>query len=386
MIHGVTAGTPRKFNFDKGAGTCLISRPSFSFMTINKTDDTRIVRRRPLVTPALLMDEICPSEAALQTVETARASISRILNGNDDRLLVITGPCSIHDISAATEYAAFVSEYSSKYAGELLLVMRAYFEKPRTVVGWKGLINDPFIDGTFRINDGLRLSRKFLCDISEMGVPAATEFLDVVTPQYLADLISYGAIGARTTESQVHRELASGLSMPIGFKNGTDGTIQVAIDAVRSAHHSHCFPSVTKDGVVAVFETRGNGDAHIILRGGSRTGPNYGEEHIRECAEKLTAAKLPASVVVDCSHGNSRKDYSRQPIVAAELAEQIAAGQRAIAGVMLESNLVEGRQDWNCDAKGSCVYGQSITDACISLEQTKDVLDVLAAAVRSRRA
>lgn len=354
-------------------------------MTINKTDDTRIQRRRPLVTPALLMDEICPSDAALHTVETARANISRILNGEDDRLLVVTGPCSIHDIAAAMEYAAFVSEYAEKYSRDLLLVMRTYFEKPRTVVGWKGLINDPYIDGTFRINDGLRIARKLLCDISELGVPAATEFLDPVTPQYLADLVSYGAIGARTTESQIHRELASGMSMPIGFKNGTDGTIQVAIDAVRSSHHSHWFPSVTKDGVVAIFETEGNRDSHIILRGGSRTGPNYGPEYIRECVEKLTAAKLPAAVVVDCSHGNSKKDYSRQPIVAAELAEQISAGQNAIVGVMIESNLVEGRQDWRCDAKGSCVYGQSITDACISLERTKDVLAVLSDAVRSRR-
>lgn len=354
-------------------------------MTINKTDDTRIQRRRPLVTPALLMDEIRPSEKALQTVEEARASISRILNGSDDRLVVITGPCSIHDISAAKEYAAFVAEYSEKYSRDLLLVMRTYFEKPRTVVGWKGLINDPYIDGTFRINDGLHIARQLLCDISELGVPAATEFLDPVTPQYLADLVSYGAIGARTTESQIHRELASGMSMPIGFKNGTDGTIQVAIDAVRSSHHSHWFPSVTKDGVVAIFETEGNRDSHIILRGGSRTGPNYGPECIRECVEKLTAAKLSPKVVVDCSHGNSRKDYSRQPIVAAELAEQISGGQGAIAGVMIESNLVEGRQDWRCDEKGSCVYGQSITDACISLEQTKGVLETLARAVRSRR-
>jgi len=354
-------------------------------MNINKTDDTRIQRRKPLVTPALLMDEIRPSENALQTVENARTRISKILNGKDDRLLVVTGPCSIHDVRAAIEYAEFVAEYSKKYAADLVLVMRTYFEKPRTVVGWKGLINDPFIDGTFRINDGLRIARKLLCDVSDMGVPAATEFLDPITPQFLADLVSYGAIGARTTESQIHRELASGLSMPIGFKNGTDGTVQVAIDAVRSAHHSHWFPSVTKDGVVAIFETQGNRDSHIILRGGSRTGPNYNEECIRECVEKLTAANLPAAVVIDCSHGNSKKDYSRQPIVAGELAEQISAGQRAIVGVMIESNLVEGRQDWHCDAKGSCVYGQSITDACISIEKTKGVLETLATAVRTRR-
>lgn len=354
-------------------------------MPINKTDDMRILRRKPLVTPALLTDEIRPSDEALQTVENARTDISKILNGNDDRLIVITGPCSIHDISAAHEYARFVAESMQKYAGELLLVMRTYFEKPRTVVGWKGLINDPYIDGTFRINDGLRIARKLLCTINEMGVPAATEFLDPITPQFLADLVSYGAIGARTTESQIHRELASGLSMPIGFKNGTDGTVQVAIDAVRSSHHSHWFPSVTKDGVVAIFETQGNRDSHVILRGGSRTGPNYGREYIRECEEKLSAAKLPPFVVVDCSHGNSKKDYSRQPIVASEIAGQIAAGSRTIAGVMIESNIVEGRQDYHCEEQGSCVYGQSITDACISIEQTKGVLEVLAQAVRSRR-
>lgn len=355
-------------------------------ISINKTDDTRIQRRKPLVTPALLMDEIQPSEHALQTVENARNEISRILNGTDDRLIVITGPCSIHDIAAAKEYAAFVSEYSRRYYADLLLVMRTYFEKPRTVVGWKGLINDPYINGTFRINDGLQLSRRLLCDISELGVPAATEFLDPITPQYLSDLVAYGAIGARTTESQIHRELASGLSMPIGFKNGTDGNVQVAIDAIRSAHHSHWFPSVTKDGIVAIFQTQGNKDSHVILRGGSRTGPNYGPEYIRECAEKLTAAKLPAAVVIDCSHGNSKKDYSRQPIVAQEIGQQLSAGEKAIVGVMIESNLVEGRQDWNCDSAGTCVYGQSITDACISVEQTKDVLEGLAQSVRERRA
>lgn len=355
-------------------------------ISINKTDDTRIQRRKPLVTPALLMDEIQPSEHALQTVENARNDISRILNGIDDRLIVITGPCSIHDIAAAKEYAAFVGEYARRYAADLLLVMRTYFEKPRTVVGWKGLINDPYINGTFRINDGLQLSRRLLCDISELGVPAATEFLDPITPQYLSDLVAYGAIGARTTESQIHRELASGLSMPIGFKNGTDGNVQVAIDAIRSAHHSHWFPSVTKDGIVAIFQTQGNKDSHVILRGGSRTGPNYGPEYIRECAEKLTAAKLPAAVVIDCSHGNSKKDYSRQPIVAQEIGQQLSAGEKAIVGVMIESNLVEGRQDWNCDSTGTCVYGQSITDACISVEQTKDVLAGLAQSVRERRA
>lgn len=354
-------------------------------MTISKTDDTRILCRRPLVTPALLMDEVRPNDVGVQTVECARADISRILNGQDDRLLVITGPCSIHDTSVAMEYAAFISEYSKKYSKELLLIMRTYFEKPRTVVGWKGLINDPYVDGSFRINDGLRMARQLLCDIAALGVPAGTEFLDPITPQFIADLVSYGAIGARTTESQIHRELASGLSMPIGFKNGTDGTIQVAIDAVRSSHHSHWFPSVTKDGVVAIFETQGNKDSHIILRGGSRTGPNYGPEYIRECREKLTDAGLPVSVVIDCSHGNSNKDYSRQPIVAGEIAEQLSAGEKAITGVMIESNLVEGRQDYCCEEKSSCVRGKSITDACISIEQTKSVFEVLAEGVVKRR-
>ncbi len=263
--------------------------------------------------------------------------------------------------------------------------MRTYFEKPRTVIGWKGLINDPFIDGTFRINEGLRIARKLLCDLAEMGVPAGTEFLDPITPQYLSDLVSYGTIGARTTESQIHRELASGMSMPIGFKNGTDGSVQVAIDAVRASHHSHWFPSVTKDGVVAIFETNGNKDTHLILRGGSKSGPNYGEKFVAECVEKLTKVNLPARLVVDCSHGNSNKDYSRQPLVAAELAEQIAAGTTAIAGVMIESNLVEGRQDYDCAQKSSCVYGKSITDACISISETEKICEVLAEAIRNRR-
>ncbi len=350
-----------------------------------KTDDTRILRRKPLVTPALLIDEIRPSENAVRTVENARREISKILNGNDDRILFITGPCSIHDISAAKEYAEHAREFSKKFSSELFVVMRTYFEKPRTVIGWKGLINDPFIDGTFRINEGLRIARKLLCDLAEMGVPAGTEFLDPITPQYLSDLVSYGTIGARTTESQIHRELASGMSMPIGFKNGTDGSVQVAIDAVRASHHSHWFPSVTKDGVVAIFETNGNKDTHLILRGGSKSGPNYGEKFVAECVEKLTKVNLPARLVVDCSHGNSNKDYSRQPLVAAELAEQIAAGTTAIAGVMIESNLVEGRQDYDCAQKSSCVYGKSITDACISISETEKICEVLAEAIRNRR-
>jgi 3-deoxy-7-phosphoheptulonate synthase len=262
--------------------------------------------------------------------------------------------------------------------------MRVYFEKPRTTVGWKGLINDPQVDGSFRINEGLRLARGLLAQIAEMGLPSATEFLDPITPQYVADLVSYGAIGARTTESQIHRELASGLSMPVGFKNGTDGSIQVAVDACLSARASHWFPSVTKEGVVAIFQTAGNPDAHIILRGGSRTGPNYGAEFVTDAAARIQKAGLTSRLVIDCSHGNSSKDHRRQPLVAADIAAQVAAGSHVIAGVMVESHLVEGRQDWK--GKDASTYGCSITDACISFQETIPVLDGLAAAVRARRA
>lgn len=346
------------------------------------TDDTRILRKKPLLTPAYLIDEIPATELAQHTVATARSEISDVLNGKDDRLVVITGPCSIHDIKSAKEYAHFVKKLAEKYAKDLIVVMRTYFEKPRTVVGWKGLINDPYVDGTFQINKGLRIARQLLCDLSEMGVATATEFLDPITPQFISDLVAYGAIGARTTESQIHRELASGMSMPIGFKNGTDGTAQVAVDAVNAARHSHWFPSVTKDGVVAIFETEGNRDTHVILRGGSNTGPNYGAEFVNDVVARLEKAKLPPYLVVDCSHGNSKKDYTRQPIVAQELAKRIALGERAIVGVMIESNIVEGRQ--NYDPK-TCVYGKSITDACINLEDTEKICEELAKAVRERR-
>jgi 3-deoxy-7-phosphoheptulonate synthase len=298
--------------------------------------------------------------------------------------MVIVGPCSVHDTKAALEYAALLQKEAQKHAAELLVVMRVYFEKPRTTVGWKGLINDPQVDGSFRINEGLRLARGLLAQIAEMGLPSATEFLDPITPQYVADLVSYGAIGARTTESQIHRELASGLSMPVGFKNGTDGSIQVAVDACLSARSSHWFPSVTKDGVVAIFQTSGNPDAHIILRGGSRTGPNYGAEFVTDAAARIQKAGLNSRLVIDCSHGNSSKDHRRQPLVAADIAAQVAAGSHVIAGVMVESHLVEGRQDWK--GKDASTYGCSITDACISFQETIPVLDGLAAAVRARRA
>jgi len=347
------------------------------------TDDTRIRARRPLVSPAILVEDLrLPPELAVKIVESRR-QISDIVHGRDHRLLVVAGPCSIHDIESAGEYATRLAAAAPRYADDLLVVMRVYFEKPRTVVGWKGLINDPLINRSFQINTGLRMARQLLLDVLRIGAPAATEFLDTIIPQFIADLVSYAAIGARTTESQVHRELASGLSMPVGFKNGTTGNFQMAVDAVCSAKHSHWFPSVTKDGVAAIFETAGNDDAHVILRGGSRTGPNYEAARIAEVVAALEKAKQPRGVVVDCSHGNSAKDHRRQPVVAANLAEQIAAGSDAIAGVMLESHLVEGRQDYTTAERA--VYGQSITDACISFEQTLPVLDQLAKAAAARR-
>ena len=350
----------------------------------HNTDDLRIRSQHPLLTPALVLQDLPASEKATEVVTTARKDAAKVISGQDDRLMVIVGPCSVHDTKAALEYAALLQKEAKKHAADLLVVMRVYFEKPRTTVGWKGLINDPQVDGSFRINDGLRLARGLLAQIAEMGLPSATEFLDPITPQYVADLVSYGAIGARTTESQIHRELASGLSMPVGFKNGTDGSIQVAVDACLSARSSHWFPSVTKEGVVAIFQTSGNPDAHIILRGGSRTGPNYGAEFVTDAAARIQKAGLASRLVIDCSHGNSSKDHRRQPIVAADIAAQVAAGSRVIAGVMIESHLVEGRQDWK--GKDASTYGCSITDACISFQETIPVLDGLAAAVRTRRA
>ena len=352
-------------------------------MTQN-TDDLRIRSQHPLLSPALVLTELPVSERAAEVVATARRDAAKVISGQDDRLMVIVGPCSVHDTKAALEYAALLQKEAQKHAAELLIVMRVYFEKPRTTVGWKGLINDPQVDGSFRINDGLRIARGLLAQIAEAGLPAATEFLDPITPQYVADLVAYGAIGARTTESQIHRELASGLSMPVGFKNGTDGSVQVAVDACLSARSSHWFPSVTKDGVVAIFQTSGNPDAHVILRGGSRTGPNYGAEFVTDAAARIQKAGLSTRLVIDCSHGNSSKDHRRQPLVAADIAAQVAAGSRVIAGVMIESHLAEGRQDWK--GKETSAYGCSITDACISFEQTVPVLDGLAAAVRARRA
>jgi 3-deoxy-7-phosphoheptulonate synthase len=345
-----------------------------------RTDDLRIENLRPLLPPAILMEELpCPEESAA-TIAHAREQIAAIARGEDDRLLVVAGPCSIHDPAAGLEYGRRLAKVAGEFRSDLLVAMRVYFEKPRTTVGWKGLINDPYLDGSFAINDGLRLARRLLLDLSELGLPAGTEFLDPITPQFIADLVSWGAIGARTSESQVHRELASGLSMPVGFKNGTDGTVQIAIDAIRSSAHPHHFLSVTKQGVAAIVGTRGNHDCHVILRGGS-AGTNYDEASIAAVAAKLEAAGLPAHVMVDCSHANSSKQHRRQIDVAREIARQVSGGSRAVMGVMLESFLVEGRQD----ISENLVYGRSITDACLGWEQALPLFGELAEAVRARR-
>lgn len=346
-------------------------------------DDKRIARVRPLLPPAILIEEIpIPTEVS-EVVEIGRERIARILSGEDTRLVVITGPCSIHDPQAALEYAHQLLRLAQAYEDELLVVMRVYFEKPRTVVGWKGLINDPYLDESFEINTGLRWARRLLVDIGKLGLPTGAEFLDTIIPQFIADAIAWAAIGARTTESQIHRELASGLSMPIGFKNGTSGNVQVAVDAVRSAQKPHWFPSVMKQGVTAIFETTGNPTAHIILRGGNRTGPNYEAPEVNAVLQQLESVHLPPYLIVDCSHGNTNKDYRRQGVVAEVLAEQIAQGQKGIAGVMLESHLVSGRQDYQ--PGGNNVYGQSITDGCIDLAETERIFQRLAQAVQKRR-
>ena len=346
-------------------------------------DNLHIAGKRPLLPPAILIEEIPLSDKATAVVEQGRAQSAAILNGSDDRLIVVVGPCSIHDPKAAIEYAQQLAPLAARYRTELQIIMRVYFEKPRTVVGWKGLINDPDLNGSFAINRGLRIGRTLLRDICELGLPTGAEFLDTIIPQFIADAIAWSAIGARTTESQVHRELASGLSMPVGFKNGTSGNVQIAIDALRSAGQPHWFPSVTKQGVTAIFETTGNPSAHLILRGGNRTGPNYQAPAIAAILQQLQACDLPQRLMVDCSHGNSNKDYTRQSAVAHDLAQQIAGGQHGIAGVMLESHLVAGRQDYVVG--GDNVYGQSITDACIDLPATEAILDELAQAVQARR-
>lgn len=347
------------------------------------TDDVRIDEIRPLIAPGVLIAELLPEAAVQESVAAGRRSAAAIMRGEDDRLLVVVGPCSIHDREAALEYAERLASFAPTVAADLLVVMRVYFEKPRTTVGWKGLINDPRLDSTYDINLGLRWARELMLQISRLGLPTGTEFLDTIIPQYIADLVGWGAIGARTTESQIHRELASGLSMPVGFKNATSGSIGVAIDALRAAQHSHHFLSVTKEGVSAIVKTRGNDSCHVILRGSSR-GPNYRAEDVSGVVAELQKAGLPPYVMIDCSHGNSGKDHRNQPLVAEDLAVQIEGGSRAVAGVMLESHLVEGSQSVIPGRAPS--YGQSITDACIDWETTVRVLDRFAAAVRRRRA
>lgn len=347
-----------------------------------KTDDLRIVEVREVVRYAELQQEFPITPAAAATTFSARNDIHRLLQGEDDRLLVIIGPCSIHDPAAALEYGRRLLEVKQRLAEDLLIVMRVYFEKPRTTVGWKGLINDPDLDGSFAINKGLRLARKLLLDLNHMGVPAATEYLDLMSPQYVSDLVSWGAIGARTTESQVHRELASGLSCTVGFKNGTDGNLKVAIDAIRSSAQPHQFLSLTKAGHSAIFATAGNPDCHLILRGGKE--PNYDAAHVAAAAAQLEQAGLPARIMIDFSHGNSRKQYQRQLEVGADVAAQMAAGDERIMGAMVESHLLAGRQDV-VPGQG-LQYGQSITDACIAWDDSIPLLETLAEAVRTRRA
>ncbi|MFK7828458.1 MAG: 3-deoxy-7-phosphoheptulonate synthase [Congregibacter sp.] len=348
---------------------------------LSVTDDLRIQRTNELIAPESLVNDIPLSDTAALTVSQARSGISAILRGEDQRLLVVVGPCSIHDPSAAHEYAGLLAAAAQEHANDLLIVMRVYFEKPRTTVGWKGLINDPDLNDTFQINKGLHLARQLLADLAEMGLPAGTEYLDLISPQYLADLVSWGAIGARTTESQTHRELASGLSCPVGFKNATDGDIQVAIDAINSASQAHHFLSVTKQGHSAIFQTTGNEDCHIILRGGKL--PNYDMFSVDDASAMLTKAGLPARIMIDASHANSRKIPARQIDVVRDIATQVSRGSRSIFGLMIESNLVEGRQ--NVVPGRALVYGQSITDPCIHWESTLGLLGELAQSVQERR-
>ncbi|WP_426991595.1 3-deoxy-7-phosphoheptulonate synthase AroG [Methylomonas sp. CM2] len=347
------------------------------------TDDLRICDTKDVVAPIQVHEEIPMTEFAAANILKTRAAIHDILYGNDDRLLVVIGPCSIHDPEAAVEYARRLKLEIERLERDLVIVMRVYFEKPRTTVGWKGLINDPDLNSSFNINKGLRMARKVLSDVNNLGVPAATEYLDLITPQYVSDLISWGAIGARTTESQVHRELASGLSCPVGFKNATDGGVKIAIDAINAAMSPHHFLSLTKEGRSAIFSTRGNEDAHIILRGGNNR-PNYDEVSVQQVAEGLEDAGLRPNIMIDFSHANCQKKYERQMLVAQDVAGQIRQGDRRIVGIMAESNLVEGRQDVE-DGK-ALVFGQSITDPCLGWDDTVKLLNDLAGAVERRRA
>ncbi|MBO4205514.1 3-deoxy-7-phosphoheptulonate synthase, partial [Micromonospora echinofusca] len=344
--------------------------------------DQRIDRVVPLTTPALLHHELPLDEQLTDAVLAGRRAVSRVLDREDDRLLVVVGPCSVHDPAAALEYAGQLREVAGRLADDLLVVMRVYFEKPRSTVGWKGLINDPGLDGSGDVNTGLRTARRLLLDVLRLGLPVGCEFLDPITPQYIADTVAWGAIGARTVESQVHRQLASGLSMPIGMKNRPDGSIGTAVDAIRAAGVPHVFPGIDVSGTPAILHTRGNADGHLVLRGG-RGEPNYDTGSVAHALGLLRAAGLPERVVIDASHDNSGKDHRRQPLVAADVAAQLAAGSRGVVGIMLESFLVPGRQD--LDPTCELVYGQSVTDACLGWEQTEAVLTELAGAVRARR-
>ena len=357
----------------------VASKPSVK--VVGRTDDLRIAGVRALIPPQLLLEELPVDAASLATVTNARLAIHRVLHGADDRLVAIVGPCSIHDYEAALDYAMRLRAAAQRHAADLFVVMRVYFEKPRTTVGWKGFINDPHLDGSFAINEGLRLARRLLLEINHMGLPCGTEFLDLLSPQYISDLIAWGAIGARTTESQTHRQLASGLSCPVGFKNGTDGSIKVAVDALRAAAAPHAFMGMTKTGQAAIFETVGNEDCHVILRGGKA--PNYDAASVEGVARELSGAGLAPHLMIDFSHANSSKQYQKQVEVAADVAGQIGRGDDRIIGIMVESHLNPGRQDL---VPGEALArGVSITDACIGWDDTERVLDTLAQGVRARR-
>jgi 3-deoxy-7-phosphoheptulonate synthase len=348
---------------------------------LHRTDDLRIKEIKELLSPEIIRNESPLTERAAEVTYDSRHDIHGILHGADDRLLVIIGPCSIHDTKAALDYARKLKTEKDRFRADLVIVMRVYFEKPRTTVGWKGLINDPRLDGSFQINEGLSVGRKLLLELNELGMPAGVEYLDVISPQYIADLVSWGAIGARTTESQIHRELASGLSCPVGFKNGTDGSLRIAVDAIRTSQHPHHFLSVTKEGHSAIVSTMGNEDCHVILRGGKQ--PNYDAASVDAACKELAAAGLAQRVMIDLSHSNSQKNYMRQIDVSRDVAAQIAQGDDRIMGVMIESNLKAGRQDLLPGKE--LVYGQSITDACIGWEDSVPMLESLAEAVRARR-
>jgi len=338
---------------------------------INKTDDLRIINTQELISPKDIISQLSPSQSGIDTIIKTRSEIKDILDKKSKKFVIVVGPCSIHDVDAAKEYAGKLKTLKSVLSENSLLIMRAYFEKPRTVIGWKGLINDPDLDGSFKINKGIKIARQLLMDLSEMNIPCGHEFLDLVSPQYISDLISWGAIGARTTESQSHRELASGLSCPVGFKNGTDGSIQIAIDAMNAARNSHSFLSVTKEGKSAIFNTAGNNDCHIILRGGNKNA-NYSSKDVIESTSILESNGMKPNIMIDASHANSKKDYKNQSIVVNDVKQQISSGEKNIIGIMLESNLVEGNQKINSREK--LKYGQSITDSCIGWNETEEII------------